>query len=75
MIEPEDEASGTAEVFVQVIDEVGNVWTDSFLVEVEPVMDSKHQLRGPRSILYEEKSSLRRVETKTSLEVGARRHI
>ena len=24
MIEPEDEASGTAEVFVQVIDEVGN---------------------------------------------------
>ena len=31
MIEPEDEASGTAEVFVQVIDEVGNIWTDSFL--------------------------------------------
>lgn len=39
MIEPEDEASGTAEVFVQVIDEVGNSWTDSFFVEVEPVMD------------------------------------
>ena len=39
MIEPEDEASGTAEVFVQVIDEVGNIWTDSFFVEVEPVMD------------------------------------
>ena len=39
MIEPEDEASGTSEVFVQVIDEVGNIWADSFLVEVEPVMD------------------------------------
>ena len=41
MIEPEDEASGTAEVFVQVIDEVGNIWTDSFFVEVEPVMDPR----------------------------------
>ena len=39
MIEPEDEASGAAEVFVQVIDEVGNSWTDSFLVEIEPVKD------------------------------------
>ena len=39
MIEREAEASGTAEVFVQVIDEVGNSWTDSFSVEVEPVMD------------------------------------
>ena len=51
MIEPEDEASGTAEVFVQVIDEVGNSWTDSFLVEVEPVKDPPEFVYVP-GILY-----------------------
>ena len=51
MIEPEDEASGTAEVFVQVIDEVGNSWTDSFLVEVDPVEDPPEFVYVP-SILY-----------------------
>ena len=29
MIEPEDEASGTAQVFVQVIDELA-IWSDYF---------------------------------------------
>ena len=53
MIEPEDEASGTAEVFVQVIDEVGNSWTDSFLVEVDPVEDPPEFVYVP-SILYVE---------------------
>ena len=51
MIEPEDEASGTAEVFVQVIDEVGNSWTDSFLVEVGPVEDPPEFVYVP-SIIY-----------------------
>ena len=51
MIEPEDEASGTAEVFFQVIDEVGNSWTDSFLVEVEPVKDPPEFVYVP-GILY-----------------------
>ena len=53
MIEPEDEASGTAQVFVQVIDEVGNSWTDSFLVEVDPVEDPPEFVYVP-SILYVE---------------------
>ena len=51
MIEPEDEASGTAEVFLQVIDEVGNSWTDSFVVEVEPVMDPPEFVYVP-GVLY-----------------------
>ena len=51
MIEPEDEASGTAQVFVQVIDEIGNSWSDYFLVEVEPVEDPPEFVYVP-SILY-----------------------
>ena len=51
MIEPEDEASGTARIFFQVIDESGNSWTDSFLVEVEPVEDPPEFVYVP-SILY-----------------------
>ena len=51
MIEPEVEASGTAEVFLQVIDEVGNSWTDSFVVEVEPVMDPPEFVYVP-GVLY-----------------------
>ena len=51
MIEPEDEASGTAEVFVQVIDEVGNSWVNSFFVEVEPVKDPPEFVYVP-GIMY-----------------------
>ncbi len=52
-IEPEDEASGTAEVFLQVIDEVGNSWTDSFLVEVEPVQDPPQFVYVPGTLYIE----------------------
>ena len=53
MIEPEDESSGTVEVFVQVIDEVGNSWFDSFFVEVEPVEDPPEFVYVPGALYIE----------------------
>ena len=53
MIEPEEESSGTVEVFVQVIDEVGNSWFDSFFVEVEPVEDPPEFVYVPGALYIE----------------------
>ena len=53
MIEPKEEASGVTEVFVQVIDESGNAWTDSFLVDIEPVQDPPQFVHLPGTLYIE----------------------
>ena len=52
-IEPEEEASGSAEVTVTVYDEVGNFWEGEFTVEIQSVDDPPEILHLPGTLYIE----------------------
>ncbi len=52
-IEPEEEASGIAEVIVVVIDEAGNSWEGLFSVEIQAVQDPPEIVHLPQFLYIE----------------------
>ena len=53
IIEPEEEASGSADVVVTVYDESGNSWEGSFTVEIQPVNDPPEIVHLPGYLYIE----------------------
>ena len=52
-IEPEEEASGSADVIVTVYDESGNYWEGEFTVEIQPVNDPPEIVHLPGYLYIE----------------------
>ena len=53
IIEPIGEASGIAEINVQISDDAGNIWADSFTLVVESIPDSPEIIWFPSSTFIE----------------------